>query len=70
MAVSNACSVLFLISTIGVPIVAQWVKNPPSIHEYAGFIPGLTHWVKDWCCYKLPHRLQTQLGSSIAVAVA
>ena len=29
------------------PIVAQWVKDPTSIHEEAGFIPGLTQWVKD-----------------------
>ena len=25
----------------GVPIVAQWVKNPTSIHEDVGSIPGL-----------------------------
>ena len=30
----------------------QWVKNPNSIHDDAGLIPGLTQWVK---------------GSSIAV---
>ena len=31
----------------GVPIVAQRVKNPISIHEDAGSIPGLARWVKD-----------------------
>ena len=25
----------------GVPAVAQWVKNPPSIHEDVGSISGL-----------------------------
>ena len=37
-----------LISTFGVPIVAQQVKNPTGIQEYAvGSIPGFTQWVKD-----------------------
>ena len=25
----------------------QWVKNPASIHEHAGSIPGLAPWVRD-----------------------
>ena len=32
---------------LGVPTVAQHVKNPTSIHKDAGSIPGLTQWAKD-----------------------
>ena len=31
---------------VGILAVAQQVKNPTSIHEDAGSIPGLTEWVK------------------------
>ena len=34
-------------SRSGVPVVAQQVTNPTSIHEDVGSIPGLTQWVKD-----------------------
>ena len=37
---------------VGVPVMVQWVKNPPSIQEDVGSIPGLAQWVKD------PVRLQ------------
>ena len=30
-----------------VPIVAQQLRNPTSIHEDADLIPGLTQWVRD-----------------------
>ena len=31
----------------GLPLVVQWVKNPSSIHEDSGSIPGLPQRVKD-----------------------
>ena len=37
----------YIKNIIGVPIMVQGVKNPTSIHEEVGLIPGLTHWVKD-----------------------
>ena len=40
---------------LGVPIVARWDESP-----------GL----RIWCCCKLQHRSQTQLRSSVAVAMA
>ena len=50
--------------------MAQQVKNPASIHEVVGSIPGLSQWVKDPCCCELWYRLQMRLGSRVAVAVA
>ena len=45
------------------------VMNPTNIHENVALKPGLTQWVKDLACRELWCRLQTRLGSCVAVAV-
>ena len=52
---------------MGVPIVAQWIKNPSSIHEDSGSIPGLGQWVKGLALSKAA--VQMWLRSQVAVAV-
>ena len=51
----------------GVPVVAQWLTNLTSNHEVVCLIPGLA---QIRCCHELWSRLQTWLGSGVAVAVA
>ena len=36
-----------IIKRLGVPTMAQWLKNQLRNHEVVGLIPGLAQWVKD-----------------------
>ena len=53
-----------------IPVVAQRVTNPITIHEDMDSIPGLTQWVKDPLLPQAVVRSQTLLGSGVAAAVA
>ena len=52
-------------NNLGVPTVAQQVKNVTRIHEDEGTIPGLAQWVKDLVL--LWSRLQMWLGLNLAL---
>ena len=55
--------------SLGVPVMAQWLRNPARNHEVAGSIPGLVSGLRIWRCCGLWCRLQMQLGSGVAVAL-
>ena len=46
-----------------------WVKDPTSIHEVAGLIPGVAQWAKDLVLPQIAAQAQMQLRSGVAVAV-
>ena len=54
----------------GVPVMAQWLMILTRNHEVVGLIPGLAQWVRIRHCHELWCKLQMQLRSGIAVALA
>ena len=50
--------------------MAQWLTNLTSIHEDVDSILASISGLRIWHCRELWCRLQTQLGSGVAVAVA
>ena len=49
--------------------MAQQAANMASIHEDAGSVLASLSGLRIWCLLKLWHRLQTWLGSCVAVEV-
>ena len=45
--VTPAWKVTIKSEALGVPVVAQRLVNPTSIHKDTGSIPGLAQWFKD-----------------------
>ena len=50
--------------------MAQWLTNPTRNHEVVGWVPALAQRVNDPALRELWCRLQMQLGSRVAVALA
>ena len=38
---------LYKSALLGVPVMAQWLRNPTRNHEVAGSVPALAQWVGD-----------------------
>ena len=55
---------------LGLPIVAQWVRNPISISEDSGWSLASLSGLRIGCCRELRCRLQMWLRSGVAVTVA
>ena len=63
-------SVLLKFMSVGIPIVAQQLRIQLSVHEDVGSTPDLAQWVKNSALLQLQCRLQMQLRSFVAMAVA
>ena len=49
----------------GIPTVAQWVKDPTSIHEDVGSVPGLTQWLRIQHCCELRYSCRCSLDLAL-----
>ena len=56
--------------SIGVPIVAQWLRTLPNLLEDVGLTLASLSRLRIQCCHRLWRRSQMQLESYVAVAVA
>ena len=63
------CSPILKIRMIGIPVVAQQLTNPNSIHEVPALVPTLISELRIQCCCKLWCSSQMWLGSGVTVAV-
>ena len=54
---TNTAQTVKSIASVGVPVLAQQVKNPTSVHEDEGRSLALLSGLRIWCFHELGRRL-------------